>query len=434
MGPSPGHRTFRRSRGAPSVGPTFHDVTLPGPESRPECVDPPSWGIHAPDPSPSLTPTGPAMSRFRFATACTAVLVILAGCGKADADAAADDSTTQAAIEAGGSSLTLPVVGEPVAKGDLVLSVNATGTLKSEATTMVKSETQGTVSEVLVRPGDRVAANQVMARLDTKPLQLALERAEANHRNAQARYQGEILPDSVATGQAPTEARRAFARATSGLETAEVDLREARLNLERAEIRAPYAGVIERVAVAVGERINSGADIAMVVDITNLRVEARVMEHDIPLLAPGGDAQVMVAAMPGDPIRGRIAAVLPLVDSAGKAGTAVVRIRGDGKLRPGMYAEVRLEATRLRDRIIVPERALVERDGRPLVFVVKDGRAEWVYVNPGRSNGREREILPDSVSGQIPLEPGDMVLIDGHLTLTHQAPVRLVAKTETAPQ
>src|SRR5690606_21784572 len=225
-----------------------------------------------------------------------------------------------------------------------------------------------------------------------------------------------------------------FARATSGLETAEVDLREARLNLERAEIRAPYAGVIERVAVAVGERINSGADIAMVVDITNLRVEARVMEHDIPLLAPGGDAQVMVAAMPGEPIRGRIAAVLPLVDSAGKAGTAVVRIRGDGKLRPGMYAEVRLEATRLRDRIIVPERALVERDGRPLVFVVKDGRAEWVYVNPGRSNGREREILPDSVSGQIPLEPGDMVLIDGHLTLTHQAPVRLVAKTETAPQ
>jgi RND family efflux transporter MFP subunit len=374
------------------------------------------------------------MRLFRLAATCSAFFVALAACGKADADAAAGDSTAQAAIEAGGSSLTLPVVGEEVVRGDLVLSVNATGTIKSEATTMVKAETQGTVSEVLVRPGDRVAEGQVMVRLDTKPLELALQRAEANHRNAQARYMGEILPDSVATGQPPTEARKAYARASSGLETAEVDLREAQLNLERAEIPAPFGGVIERVAVAAGERVTSGADIAMVVDITNLRVEARVMEHDIPLLAAGGDAQVMVAAMPDRPISGRIAAVLPLVDSAGKAGTAVVRIRGDGKLRPGMYVEVRLEANRMTDRILVPERALVERDGRPLVFVVRDGRAEWVYVNPGRSNGREREILADSVSGQIPLAPGDMVLIDGHLTLTHQAPVRLVAKTETAPQ
>lgn len=361
-----------------------------------------------------------------------ALCLMLAACGDSKADGTTDDSTQAAATEEAGSKLVLPVVGDDVIKGDLVLSVNAIGTIKSEATTMVKAETQGTVAEVLVRPGDRVRTGQVMVRLDTKPLELALERAEANHRNAQARYTAEILPDSAATGVAPTAARRAYARASSGLETADVDLREARLNLDRAEIKAPFSGVIERVPVALGERISSGADVAMVVDITNLRVDARVMEHDIPLLSRGGDAQVMVAAMPGESIHGKIAAVLPLVDSAGKAGTAVVRIRGDGKLRPGMYAEVRLEADRLPGRIIVPERALVERDGRPLVFVVRNGIAEWVYVNPGRSNGRQREILPDSISGLIPLEPGDVVLIAGHLTLTHQASVRLVAKNEVA--
>ncbi|HET9065570.1 MAG TPA: efflux RND transporter periplasmic adaptor subunit [Gemmatimonadales bacterium] len=373
------------------------------------------------------------MLPVRSSRTILALCLLLAACGDSTkGNGTSDDSTQTAATEEAGSKLVLPVVGDDVIKGDLVLSVNATGTIKSEATTMVKSETQGTVAEVLVRPGDRVRQGQVMARLDTKPLELALERAEANHRNAQARYSAEIIPDSAATGAPPTAARRAYARASSGLETAEVDLREAHLNLERAEIKAPFDGVIERVAIAVGERISSGADVAMVVDITHLRVDARVMEHDIPLLSRGGDAQVMVAAMPGDPIRGTIAAVLPLVDSAGKAGTAVVRIRGDGKLRPGMYAEVRLEANRLPDRIIVPERALVERDGRPLVFVVKNGIAEWVYVNPGRTNGRQREILPDSISGLIPLAPGDIVLIDGHLTLTHQAPVRLVAKNEVA--
>jgi HlyD family secretion protein len=95
-----------------------------------------------------------------------------------------------------------------------------------------------------------------------------------------------------------------------------------------------------------------------------------------------------------------------------------------------MYADVRLEAARLPNRIIVPASAVIQRDGRPLVFVVKEGRAQWVYIFPGRSNGTETEVLPDSASGQIPLQPGDVVLIEGHLTLTHDAPVRVTAKAE----
>jgi membrane fusion protein (multidrug efflux system) len=357
--------------------------------------------------------------------------ILLSGCSLLDGGSADADSTAAAALNTGGASLTLPVVGEAVRRGDLVLSVSATGTVRSEATAELKAETAGFIAEVMVRPGDQVAKGQVLVRLDIKPLELALARAEANHRNAQARYRAEIEPDSVASGQAPSEARRAFARASSGLETSEVDLQEARYNLERAEVRAPFAGVIERVDVAVGTRITSGADIAELVDIRNLRVEAHVLEHDIPLLKGGGVAEVRLAAMPDQPLEGRIAAVLPIVDSTDKSGTAVIRIRGDGNIRPGMYADIRLEASRLTDRIIVPARAVIERDGRPLVFRVEDGIAGWVYVNAGRSNGRETEILPDSVSGIIPLEPGDIVLIDGHLTLTHQAPVRLVARDET---
>ena len=78
----------------------------------------------------------------------------------------------------------------------------------------------------------------------------------------------------------------------------------------------------------------------------------------------------------------------------------------------------------------VAEVEVVEREGRPLVFVVRNGRAQWTYVTPGRTNGSETEILADSVSGQIPVAVGDTVLIEGHLTLTHDAPVRLVAKRE----
>ena len=95
--------------------------------------------------------------------------------------------------------------------------------------------------------------------------------------------------------------------------------------------------------------------------------------------------------------------MLPLVDSTTRAGRALVVVpSGNGTLRPGMYADVRLEATRLPGRILVPSRAVIERDGRPLVFVVKDGRAQWVYIMPGRTNGVETEVLPDSLLGPDP--------------------------------
>jgi membrane fusion protein (multidrug efflux system) len=357
----------------------------------------------------------------------------LGGCSLLGGDSVESDSTAAAPLNTTtGSTLTLPVVGEEVRVGDLVLTVTATGTIKSEATAELTAETTGIVAEVFVNPGERVKTGQALVLLDTKPLELALARSEANHRNAQARYRAEIEPDSVASGQAPTEARRAFARASSGLETAEVDLEEANFNLKRAVIRAPFTGVIESIDVAVGTRISSGSPIAQIVDLDNLRVEARVMEHDIPNLAAGGDAEVRVAAMPDKPITGRITAILPMVDSMVKSGTASIRIRGDGMLRPGMYADILLEAKRLTNRTIVPARAVIEREGRPLVFRVREGIAEWVYIRAGQTNGRETEVMPDSISGIIPLEAGDIVLIAGHLTLTHQAPVRLVAKDETS--
>ncbi len=361
------------------------------------------------------------------------LLALAAACGKSDAaDTAARDSLAADTLT-GRSNLALPVVGEEVRKGDLVLTVTAEGQIRTDASASLKSEASGMVQQMLVRPGDRVRRGQVLMRFDARPFDLAIDEAQAAVKAAEVSYMVEIGPDSIASGRAPTQARRDYAIARSGLEGARVRLERAKLDRERAVITAPFDGIVERVGVAVGERISSGQEVAVVVDMLNLRMEADVLEHDLPLLRVGGDAFVTVPAQPTKPVRGTIAAVLPMVDSTSRAGRAIIRIRGDGMLRPGMYASARLEATRLPGRIIVPARSVIERDSRPLVFVVRDGRAQWVYVQQGRTNGRETEILPDSASGEIPLKEGDMVLTEGHLTLSHDAPVRLTAKRETDP-
>ena len=135
---------------------------------------------------------------------------------------------------------------------------------------------------------------------------------------------------------------------------------------------------------------------------------------------------VVPSASPDTRYRGTIEAVLPVVDTATRAGRVLVRVRtADGRLRPGMYADVQLEASRLVGRVLVPAGAVIERDGRTLVFRARAGRADWVYVPVGRSNGVETEILADSVSGRPNVGPGDTVLVGGHLTLTHDAPIRV---------
>jgi HlyD family secretion protein len=360
--------------------------------------------------------------------------VTLAACDQAAAGSGGDATAADSADASGASSsVSLPVVAEPVTEGDLVLSVNTTGQVRSDAEGRLRAEVGGPVEKVNVRPGDHVRKGQVLVELDPRPFDLAVKEAQVAVDLAELQHQDNYLPDSAATGKMPSKVRMDASVTRSGLAAARVRLEKAKLDQERARIIAPFDGVVDRVLVVAGDRISAGQEITTVVDLQNLRIEAAVLEHDLPLIKVGGEAVITSAALAGQSFNGRVVAVLPLVDSTTRAGRAFVRTRGNGALRPGMYADVRLEAQRLPNRRLVPTRAIIERDGRPLVFVIKNGRAQWTYILPGRSNGRVTEVLPDSVSGVIPVNVGDEVIVQGHLTLTHDAPVRVVAAREQNP-
>lgn len=364
-------------------------------------------------------------------TACDKLKAVAGGTGTpADSAAAADSADSGGSTS---SNVNLPVVAGEAADGDLVLTINTTGQVRSDSEGRIRSEVAGTVSRVLVRPGERVRRGQVLVELDPRPFDLDLAEAEVALAQAAQAYGDLYRPDSAATGVMPSQTRLDAFVIRSGLAAARVRLDRAKLNRERSAITAPFTGTVDRVAAVLGDRITAGQDVGTLVDLENLRVEAAVLEHDLPLIRIGGEAVVTSAAIPGQALTGRVSAILPMVDSTTRAGRAYVRLTGGGALRPGMYADVRLEAQRLTGRRIVPARAIIERDGRPLVFVVREGRAQWTYVTPGRTNGRETEILADSVSGLIPVNAGDQVIIEGHLTLTHDAPVRVVAARERAP-
>ncbi len=87
-----------------------------------------------------------------------------------------------------------------------------------------------------------------------------------------------------------------------------------------------------------------------------------------------------------------------------------------GEIKPGMHAEVEVAAEIFKDRLLAPQEAVLVRGGRKLVFVVEDGLAKWRYVTTGLENERYVEILDGA-------KEGEQVIVDGHLTLAHDARV-----------
>ncbi len=334
-------------------------------------------------------------------------------------------SPADSAEEANRPALALPVTAQLARDGDLIMHVNTTGQVRSDAVVQLRSAVEGTVQQILVRPGARVARGTTLLQFDPYPFDLAVREAKAKVDEAEQRYLESFLPESLVTGIGPTAQARVALMNRAGLAGARLALERVEFQKKNAVITSPVNGIVDAVAVAPGERLGAGSQLFTIVDTRNIRIEAQVLEHDLPNIRVGGEAKVTSAGAPGRTIRGRVDAILPLVDSITRAGRAVIRVNGDGTLRPGMYADVQLESARLLNRRLVPTRAIIERDGRPLVFVVKDGRAQWTYIVPGMSNGEETEVLPDSGSNVIPINAGDEIIVEGHLTLTHDAAVKV---------
>ncbi|MEN8374078.1 MAG: efflux RND transporter periplasmic adaptor subunit [Gemmatimonadota bacterium] len=350
-------------------------------------------------------------------------------------DGASENAASEAGetVEAGGaaraSDVPIPVEGAEAVLDTLVLAVKANGRAFPERSTTLLAQVGGQVARVPVGESDRVGGGRVLLSLDPTEYQLAVDDAEAQVRRAEAEYRSITLFDDRIEDTAVREERGRVARARSGLDQAEIALRRAELDLSRTRVTSPFGGRVADVQVVAGEWVRAGDPLLTVSDLDPIRVEAQVLETEVGYLQPGGDAAVSFAAWPDEPFRGTIRTINPLVEGESRVVRVTVEVPNpDGRILPGMFAEVSLDARRFPDRVLIPREAVVERDRRSVVFVYEgdrsSGLAKWRYVTPGLENDLVVEILDDPETDGV--SPGDVVLTGGHYTLIHDARVRLV--------
>ena len=354
--------------------------------------------------------------------------------GVEEAGSAADSlrrALGTSAAEAFPTELALPVEGAIVQRDTFVLWVEAQGRAAALRSAPLQAEVAGPVLAVPVREGAQVSAGQLLVRIDPAEYELRVRRAEADLAFAQSEFEGLILGDDRLEDEELRAKRERIARLRSGLPGAETALEEALYLLERTEIRAPFAGRVADLAVDEGARLQVGEPVVQVVDLSRIDVEVQVLERALPSIEPGRWAAIRFAALPGEGFEGRVVTMNPIVNR--ETGTARVTVRlgnPDAVVLPGMFAEVEIAGRRFADRTFVPRNAIVERDRRDVVFLLvpdepggDSGLAKWVYVRTGLENDDFVEVVPEREDDR--LAPGDIVLVDGHMTLTHDARVRL---------
>lgn len=345
-----------------------------------------------------------------------------------DGEALGGPRPTTSATGRFSTDVAIPVKGVAAVREALVVSVGAAGQAEGWKKTVVVAQVAGRVSSLPVRESDAVGAGGLLVGIDPAEYGLAVEEAQANLRQAQASYREATLLDNEITDARVRADRAAFARSRTGLEAAEVRLRKAQLDLSRTRITAPFGGRVATLKVVPGQWVRAGDELMTIVALDPIKVEVQVLESEVGYLAPGRTARVSLAAFP-TPFVGTVQTINPVVDGGTRtARVTVVVPNPGGRILPGMYARVQLDAQRFENRVLVPRSAILERDRRSMLFVFDGtgdaGLAKWRYVTTGLQNDSLVEIVSGAETDSV--RPGEVVLTEGHYTLIHDARVRLV--------
>lgn len=358
--------------------------------------------------------------------------------------------------------MPLPVRVVTAQRGDLIIKLRSPGEAVTDRKIIMKAEVAGIIRNLKVEEGAHVQKGDLLIELDDKPYQLELEKREAfrltelselfldkkfgepereistsekdkidkakeEYEKAQRLHnKGLISKEEFERAKRNYEfvlievgGKKEEIRASS-LTQAEVDVKKAQMELEKTKIRAPFSGIITDIKVSPFEHVMSQRELFTLVNISRIKVEARVLESEIGKMKVDRAVDLRFSAYPERIFKGKVKAISPIVNPEDKTCRVIIDVANPKEeIKPGMHAEVEIAAEIHRDRLLVPQEAVLVRGGRKLAFVVEEGLAKWRYIEVGLENEDYAEVL-DGIKEE------EKVIIEGHFTLAHDARVRIV--------
>jgi RND family efflux transporter MFP subunit len=349
-------------------------------------------------------------------------MVVAAGCRRGDANA--EPAGTDAVVI--GPENIVVVQNQEIRTGPAL-----SGALAPEREATVRAELSAPVVETLIDQGQRVAAGQVLMRLDDTAIRdqalsarSAVTTAQANltvaqheqDRNEALLKAGAIAERMVEQSQAQVTAARAQ------LATAQAQQASAEKMVSNTRITAPFAGIVSERAVNAGDVVSPGTALVTVVDPSTMRLEASVPAEALASVRLGAPVDFSVTGYPNRHFTGRVTRINPIADPATRQVRIIASLpNSGGTLVGGLFAEGRV-SSESHQAPVVPQSAVDERGLRPSVVRLKNGRTEKTEITLGL-----RDAATETVEVTQGLTPGDTVLLGAARGISAGTPVRVSA-------
>jgi membrane fusion protein (multidrug efflux system) len=315
----------------------------------------------------------------------------------------------------------VPVEASKVEVGPLQDEITAVGNMISNESVIVRPEIDGRIVQISFEEGQPVDKGTELFRLDDDLYQAQVSEAQARLQLSERNFARAKQLSEKGSGTA-----RARDEALSSLQVDKATLALAQARLEKTRIKAPFSGIMGLRTVSIGDYVTAGQDLVNLENIDPVKVDFRVPELFLPGLSRGQDLVITVDAFPGREFRGKVYALDPRIDAAGRSIAVRAKVPNHDKvLRPGLFARVKLILSIRDNAITVPEQSVVPRGADRFVFRVVDGTAHMTKVTLGMRRKGRVEVVDG-------LQPGDVVVTAGQLKIRDGVPVEVIEPQDEA--
>ena len=272
----------------------------------------------------------------------------------------------------------------------------------------------GFIDHQIIEDGSKVKKGAVLIQFNQQEWELQKKEAYNKYLKAKTDFDVEM---KLRGEQAAQNGEGEGYRITTGLADAELAYERAKLNLSYTTLKAPFSGIISTKEVLTnGAYISAGKELGSLINIDKVRIRFDVLESEISSLNVGVPIELIDPS--GEIHTGEVIAISPEIDQKTKTGQIIAEVdNAANTLKPGMTVEGRVLVRSVSSKIRMPREALLERDGRTLVFKLNNSEAEWIYVTP--VDMTTEWVLVDHPT----INPGDTLAVDKHFSISHQQKV-----------
>lgn len=350
-------------------------------------------------------------------------LLILFGCQSPGNETTVENSAEPEA------QVRVPVEAQIITRQPVQEQIPLTGVLQPLNAVDIIAEVSGKIVSIEKNSGDRITLQDTLAVIDDRIPRANFQQAGSQVLMAEnnlniTRLNLRSDKELFASGDI---SELAYETAELGVKTAEASLLSAKAGyevqkkqFEDTRIMSPISGKVSRKYVSLGTMVSPGMPVYRVVDLHTLKLEIGVPQTDIGRIREGNPARVLVPALNESTFDGFVFAVSPQAEEETGGFLIEVHVRNTQDLRilAGMTAKVDLTMKELKSIIVVPNHALVSRNGKDFVYKVLEEKAHLTEVVTGATIGGKVVVEDGLVSG-------DTVVVVGMQNLGEATPVFL---------